>query len=177
MAFTFRPSRRNTKSILLPMMKSRRRAFLWLLIMTLGWLLSRGHANAYALDVNQPPTPASHYQRPEDLFDMIPILGKLPRTFLIGDGYKMKLSGDHLRIDHMGSQSKSTIPRRDCMIGISYVRPVAGFFTSRVELPLFYAPEPKMSEWSMNSLGDYVAFFSKGASESSSVRLAFSAKF
>jgi len=162
------------------MTKSQRRAFLWLLIMTLGWLLSRGVAQAAripGLDLTQNRAETSKYQRPEDLLDMIPFLGEIPRTFLVGDGFDIKISGTQLRIDHMGRNSKATAKRRDCMIGLSYVTPVAGFFTSRVDIPLFYSPTPEIEQWSMNHLGDYVAYFSKGASESKSFRLAISAKF
>jgi hypothetical protein len=108
---------------------------------------------------------------------VIPFLGDIPRSFLIGDGFNMKISGTSLRIDHMGYRSKATVKNRDCMIGFSYVTPVAGFFTSRVDVPLFYSPNPDIEQWSMNTLGDYVAYFSKGTSEIKSFRLAISAKF
>jgi len=162
------------------MTKTQRRAFLWLLIMTLGWLLSRQEVQASTplkINLKQPVEAASKYQRPEDLLSMIPFLGEIPHTFLIGDGFNMKISGTSLRIDHMGRGSKATVKNRDCMIGLSYVTPVAGFFTSRVDFPLFYSPTPEMSQWSMNTLGDYVAYFSKGAVDSKSFRLALSAKF
>jgi len=117
------------------------------------------------------------YQRPEDLLDKIPFLSDIPRTFLIGDGFKMDLSLDHLRIDHMGSRSRNPVSRRTCLFGLSYTTPVAGFFTSRVDLPLLSAAEFRWSEWTPCSLGDYVAFFSNGVSEGPSFRLVLSAKF
>jgi hypothetical protein len=159
------------------MQRSKRRAFLWLLFMTLGWLLCRHTAHAAQFDTKAGQEPASRYQRPEDVLDLIPFLGDIPRTFLIGDGFNMKLSGTSLRIDHMGYRSKATVKNRDCMIGFSYMTPVAGFFTSRVDVPIFYSANLAMNEWAANSLGDYVAYFSKGASENSSFRLAISAKF
>ena len=156
-----------------------RRAFLWLLFFTLGWLLCRREAHAdSSLNLKTPPVPvANPYQRPEDLISLIPFLGEIPRSFLLGDGYQMKLSGTELRIDHMGLHSRAPQKKRDCMIGISYIRPVAGFFTSRIDLPLLFSPTPDVDQWSMNSLGDYVAYFSKGAEGGNILRLAISARF
>src|SRR5690348_11250282 len=77
----------------------------------------------------------SKYQRPEDLIlDKVPFLSELPRTFLFGDGFKMKLGLTDLRIDHMGTRSRTPMAKRQCMLGLSYTTPVAGFFTSRVDL-------------------------------------------
>ena len=73
------------------------------------------------------------------MIDKIPFLGDIPRTFLMGDGYTMKLSGKELRIDHMGDHSNSKGNQRTCMVGLSYVTPVA-FFTTRIDLPLFHSP-------------------------------------
>src|SRR5688572_3375036 len=66
------------------------------------------------------------YQRPEDLLDMIPFLSEIPRNFLFGNGYKVKLGVDNLRIDHMGSRSSTQKHARDCMVGFSYTTPVMG---------------------------------------------------
>lgn len=158
-------------------MRAKRRAFIWLLFLTLGWLLAKPHAHASLSSIPAGAEAPSRYQSPEDLLDLIPFLGDLPKTFLIGDGFEMKLSGHSLRIDHMGTRSKSGAKKRDCMVGLSYVTPVAGFFTSRVDVPLLFSPSPELEQWSINSLGDYVAYFSKGVSDSSSVRLALSARF
>lgn len=129
----------------------------------------------YALQAKAEET---KYRTPEDLLDKIPFLGEIPRTFLLGDGYKMKLSADSLRIDHMGTRSRSrTLNQRNCMIGISYTTPVAGFFTTRVDLPILNAETPKWSDWSVSSLGDYVVYMSRTPAESAAFRLSISAKF
>jgi hypothetical protein len=125
-----------------------------------------------------PPKAAdSKYQRPEDLLDLIPFLGEIPRTFLIGDGFKMRLSGQELRIDHMGRQSRAPASQRNCLIGLSYTTPVAGFFTSRVDLPLFHAATPKWEDWGVSSLGDYVVYLSRGATDIPLFRLVATARF
>lgn len=117
------------------------------------------------------------YERPEDLLEKVPFLSEIPRTLLIGDGFKMDISLDHLRIDHMGSRSRSPASKRNCLIGLSYTTPVAGFFTSRMDLPLLTASEFRWSAWTPSTLGDYVAFFSRGAVEQTSYHLVLSAKF
>jgi len=119
----------------------------------------------------------SKYQKPEDLLDMVPFLSDLPRNFIFGNGYKMKLGIDSMRIDHMGYRSSTRKDARDCMIGFSYTTPVAGFFTSRVDLPLIHSSTPRFEDWSMSSFGDYTAYFSRGATEATSIRFVLSAKF
>src|SRR5438105_4603063 len=64
------------------------------------------------------------YQRPDDLVDLIPFLGSIPKTFLFGDGYKMKLGVQDLRIDHMAYHSHAPASKRLCLIGVSYTTPV-----------------------------------------------------
>ena len=96
---------------------------------------------------------------------------------MFGDGYKVKLGTKELRIDHLGSNSRDPVSRRTCMLGVSYTRPVAGFFTSRVDVPLMHAPDLRLSDWAPSSVGDYVAYFSKGADVVPSVQLVLSAKF
>jgi len=150
-------------------------SFLGVLVLVAGILQeSQAYAIDYAAQVQNEHT---RYTTPETLIDKVPFLGEIPRTFLFGDGYKMKLSLKELRIDHMADHSHSPASRRDCQIGFSYTTPVAGFFTSRIDLPLFSAATPALSDWTRNSLGDYVAYFSKGASDSSTLRLVFSARF
>lgn len=127
--------------------------------------------------VGQVKSEQTRYATPDDLIDKVPFLGQIPRSFLWGDGYKMKLGVKELRIDHMADHSHSPADRRDCQIGLSYSTPVAGFFTSRIDLPLFSSATPALSDWTRNSIGDYVAYFSKGASQSSSLRLVVSARF
>jgi hypothetical protein len=124
-----------------------------------------------------PKTRSSKYQRPEDLLDLIPFLGDIPRTFIVGDGFKMKLSGQELRIDHMGYRSKSRAEKRLCHVGLSYTTVVAGFFTSRVDLPLLHSESLSLSSWKVSSMGDYVAYFSRGVAKQPTLRLVASARF
>jgi hypothetical protein len=95
----------------------------------------------------------------DDAVASIPILSKLSRAFLIGDGYKLKLTGKELRIDHMGDDSRLPVSHRNCMISLNYDAPVA-FFGSSLEIPLISAAGLN-SQWNTSSLGDYVAHFSK----------------
>jgi len=159
-------------------MRLQRRSLFWLMLMTLSWLLCKPHtAHAYAPDLNKAAEPqASKYKSPEDLIDLIPVVNHVPRTFLWGRGYVMRLSGQTLRIDHRLQSKNPTVHRGDCTLGFSYVTPVAGFFTTRIDMPLFYSNSINMSEMSFNRMGDYVTSFSRGA-DTPSLRLVFSAKF
>jgi hypothetical protein len=97
----------------------------------------------------------------EDAVSSIPLLAKIPHSFLIGEGFKFKLSGDELRIDHMADHSRAPVSRRNCLISFNFASPVA-FFGSSMELPLVNA-ESLTSGWSASSLGDYVLHLSKDA--------------
>lgn len=158
------------------MRRTERRAFLWLLIMTLGWLVSRPHS-AHALPLDLHKEPPSHYQSPEDIIDMIPLLNQIPRNFIWGRGYVMKVAGQTIRIDHRIAQIKGAPKRGDCTIGFTYVTPVAGFLTSRIDLPLFYSQTANFSALAFNSMGDYVTSFSRGAANTRSLRLVVSTRF
>jgi hypothetical protein len=159
-------------------MKPTKRILLWSLGLATGWFLFMPlHVSGADLS-SEVKANATKYQTPEDfILDAIPFLGEIPRTFLLGDGYKMKLTPQELRIDHMGYRSNSPAAKRNCLIGFSYTTPVAGFFTTRVDLPLFSSLSPKMSDWTRSSFGDYVVYMSKGAAERTSLRLVVSAKF
>jgi|GEM_PF-2528694 len=160
------------------MRRTQRRAFYWLLVLTLGWLLSKphsAHAQAYNLNTAAEEQP-SHYKSPEDLIELIPVVNHLPRTYNWGRGYIVKLSGQSLRIDHRINQTHATVKRGDCTIGFSYVTPVAGFFTSRIDLPLFYSQKANFSEVSFNRMGDYVTYFSRGT-DTQSIRFLISSRF
>lgn len=150
------------------------------------WLMSLGLALSCTSQVKaaapslvdystQQKAEQSKYQRPEDLLDMIPFFGEIPRTFLIGDGFKMKLSADSLRIDHMGHRSRTPAHKRTCMVGLSYTTPVA-FFTTRVDLPLLSAANLQ-DTWEVATLGDYVAYFSRTPAASASFKLVATARF
>ena len=159
-------------------MRIKRRSLYWLFVLTIGWLLCRPHlAHALPLDLNKgAEEPRSRFQSPEDLIELIPVLNQLPRSFVFGRGYTLKLSGQSLRINHFVKRRKEAPRRRDCFLGLSYVTPVAGFFTSRIDVPLFYAPTPSVAAWSVNNMGDYAATFSRGT-QTQALRLAFNAKF
>jgi hypothetical protein len=98
----------------------------------------------------------------DDAVAQVPILKKIPTSFLFGDGFRFKLTGMELRIDHMGTHSAAPVSKRDCMIGLSYEAPVA-FFGTRMELPILHAENLKVSDWGFNTPGDYVMHFSKDA--------------
>jgi len=97
-------------------------------------------------------------QSAEDAVASVPGLSKIPRSFLIGDGFKFKLSGQELRIDHMATHSRAPVSHRNCMISMDLASPVA-FFGSSMEIPLFNGPN--LSSWGVSSLGDYVLHFAK----------------
>jgi hypothetical protein len=160
-------------------MKGQRRALYWLLVLTTGWMLTKPHlAHAYTPDLNKAAEePASHYKSPEDLIELVPVLNRLPRTFIWSGGYVMKLSGQTLRIAHRLTRANKPVKRGDCTMGFSYVTPVAGFLTSKIDFPLFYSDTPDFSSLSFNRMGDYVTSFSRGASDSRSLRFVVSAKF
>ena len=104
-------------------------------------------------------------QSADDAVAHIPILAKIPHSFIIGDGFKFKLSGKELRIDHMADHSRAPVSRRNCLISLNIASPVA-FFGTSMELPLFNT-DSVMSGWSNSSLGDYVMHFSKDATVNS----------
>ena len=152
----------------------------WGYLIAAGWLLAvaRAHGdntvmNNYAAQVQAQQT---QYKTPEDVLDKIPFLGEIPRTFLFGDGYTMKLSSDQLRVDHMGRYSTSKGVNRTCMFGLSYTTPVA-FFTTRVDVPLFSSPTLALDDWHANSLGDYVVYMSRLPADHATLMLSLSARF
>src|SRR5258708_2983295 len=100
-------------------------------------------------------------QSSEDAVSRVPVLGKIPHSFLVGDGFKIKLSGTELRIDHMADHSRPPLTHRNCMISLNVASPIA-FFGSSMELPLMNA-QTVSSGWSTSSRGDYVLHFSKDA--------------
>jgi len=116
-------------------------------------------------------------QTPDDLLDKIPFLGQIPRSFIVGDGYKMRLSGRELRIDHMGYRTHTPTSQRNCMFGLSYTTPVLGFFTYRVDLPLAHSDTLAAGDWSRSSLGDYVFYFSRTPVDHPELKLLLTAHF
>ena len=158
-------------------MIKRRRLATWGYVIAAGWFLaiSRAHGQTvnYAAQVKSQQT---QYRTPEDVLDKIPFLGEIPRTFLMGDGYTMKLSVDQLRVDHMGRNSRTKGAKRTCMLGVSYTTPVA-FFTTRIDLPLFSSPTLALSDWQRNSLGDYVVYMSRLPIDHATLMFQLTARF
>jgi hypothetical protein len=112
----------------------------------------------------------------DDAVSSVPVLSRLTRSFLVGDGFKFKLSGTELRVDHMATDSSAPVSQRNCMISLNFNSPVA-FFGSSVELPLLHASNVG-SNWGTSSFGDYVAHFSKDASvEHPTIGLKVTARF
>jgi hypothetical protein len=112
----------------------------------------------------------------EDVVAELPVIARIPRSFVIGDGFKIKLTQSDLRIDHMATNSRAPVSRRQCMLSFHVASPVA-FFGSQMELPILNATSLK-SRWNMSSLGDYVLMFSKDAPvESPTFGLRLSARF
>ncbi|OGR89364.1 MAG: hypothetical protein A2992_08160 [Elusimicrobia bacterium RIFCSPLOWO2_01_FULL_59_12] len=99
----------------------------------------------------------------EDAISSIPILKKIPTSFIVGDGFRFKLTGMSLRIDHMGTKSRAPAHKRNCLVSFSYSTPVS-FFGSRIEVPVFHSESLALSKWGVNTLGDYVVHLSKDAS-------------
>jgi len=157
-------------------MIKRGKLIVWGYLLAAGWFLAVTHARGESLSYTQARLQQTKYQSPNDMIDMIPFLGEIPRAFLFGDGYTMKLSGDELRIDHMGLQSHSRGTQRNCMIGLSYTTPVA-FFTTRIDLPIFHSPTMTLSDWSRDSLGDYVVYLSRLPADHAQLTLSLSAHF
>jgi len=158
-------------------MKMRRKLVTWGFVIAAGWFLAVAHAKAEQVKFDSPTKAAdSNYKSPEDVIGMIPFLGDIPRSFLFGDGYTMKLSGTQMRIDHMGRDSRSNGAQRTCMFGVSYTTPVA-FFTTRVDIPIFHSPTLALSDWSRDSVGDYVIYMSRLPVNHSSLTLTLSARF
>lgn len=147
--------------------------------LVLGLLACAGiaHADPSLNYANQVKQQESSVRSPEDLLDRIPFLGQIPRDFIMGDGFQMRLSGRELRIDHMAYRSHSPAKSRTCMLGFSYMTPVAGFFTSRIDLPIAHADTLALQDWSRSSLGDYVVFLSRQAVDHPSIKLLLTAKF
>ncbi len=158
-------------------MIKRKKLVTWGYIIAAGWFIAVAHAKGESLNyTSQLKAQETKYKTPEDMLSKIPFLGDIPRSFLMGDGYTMKLSGTQLRIDHMGRASKSKGEKRTCMVGLSYTTPVA-FFTSRVDVPLFHSPTLALSDWSRSSMGDYVLYLSRIPATHASLQLALTARF
>jgi len=158
-------------------MKMRRRLIAWSYVIAAGWFLAIAHAKGATVNyASAAKAEETKYRSPEDMIELVPFLSSIPRTFLFGDGYTVKLSADQMRIDHMGRDSRSKGSQRTCMLGITYTAPVA-FFTTRIDLPIFHSPTLAWSDWSANSPGDYVVYMSRLPAAHASLTLTLSARF
>src|ERR1041384_4771103 len=100
-------------------MRRANRILTWVYVIAAGWFLAVSRAKGDTLHYSGAQVQASQstqYRTPDDMLDMIPFLGQIPRSFLFGDGYTMKLSPNELRIDHMGRNSQSRGVERTCMV-------------------------------------------------------------
>jgi len=149
----------------------------WAYVIAAMWFLAISHAHGEVINyATQFQAQDTQYKTPDDVLDRIPFLGDIPRTFLMGDGYTMKLNVDELRLDHMGPHSQSKGVNRTCMFGVSYTTPVA-FFTTRIDLPLFSSPSLSFSDWQPNTLGDYVVYMSRLPVDHATLMLLMTARF
>lgn len=117
------------------------------------------HADVYLGEAKRQVTDVKSV---EEAVSSLPVLKKIPQTFLVGDGFKFKFNGQSLRIDHMGTNSNAPAHKRNCLVSFSFSSPVA-FFGSRIDVPLLFSESPELSKWKVNTLGDYVMNFSKDA--------------
>ncbi len=109
--------------------------------------------------------------------DLFPILNRIPRTFIVGDGYKVHLTQTEMRIDHMATGSHIPVKSRTCMIGMTYMTPVA-FFSTRVDIPLLASDTlTNLSSWAPGRVGDYVLYFSRNPVDHPTLQITMSAKF
>ena len=157
-------------------MKTKRKYIAWVYVIAAGWFLAVAKAHSETINYTaQLKAQETRYKTPEDLLSKVPFLGSLPRTFLVGDGYTMKLSADKLRIDHMGRKSRSKGENRTCMLGLRYTAPTA-FFTTRVDIPLMHSPT--LGEgWKTSAMGDYVLYMSRLPVQKATLQLALTARF
>lgn len=147
-----------------------------LAVLSVAWLMSpAAAATQYAQQVR---SEAATSDSPEDVvLKMFPFLNLIPRSFLIGDGYHVKLTQTEMRIDHMGYKSHAPMAKRTCMVGLTYMTPVA-FFSSRIDIPLFASDKlTDMSSWTASSFGDYVLFLSRNPVDHPVIQLTASARF
>jgi len=156
-------------------MKSRRVIVSAAVLAGLAVVASTSHADVYlGSSKKYESTPI---KSAEDAVSALPLLKKIPTSFLVGDGFRFKLNSTALRIDHMGTRSNAPVQKRNCLVSLSYTAPVA-FFGSRVEVPVFFSESPQLSKWGVNTLGDYVVHLSKDADVKRPILgLSISAKF
>lgn len=159
-------------------MKIKRRMLTWGYLIVVGWFLAVAHAKGETINYTaQLKTEETKYKSPSDMLDMVPVLGKIPRAFSLGDGYSVKFSADQLRIDHLSRDSRVKPTPRTCTIGLSYSAPVGGSFSSRFDLPLFNAPTLAWSDWSRSSISDYAVCMSRTPVDHAALKIALSARF
>ena len=124
-----------------------------------------------------PTDQPTRYQTPEDMIDLLPVVGSIPRAFFWTGGYAVKLSIKEMRIDHMTAHSRCPMKRRGCTLALSYSQPIGQqLFSSTLDFPLL-SSEAVTSHWSAATLGDYVLHLSNQPLPSRDFRLMASARF
>jgi len=149
----------------------------WGFIIAAGWFLAVCHAHGatvnYATDEK---TEGTAYQTPQDMIDMVPGLKEIPKTFTFGQGYLIDFGGNQLHVNYRTRESRKA-KKQICTLGLSYTTPVAGFFSSQLNLPLMGATDLTSADWTRNSLGDYEVVMNRMAVSHPILKLAFSARF
>jgi hypothetical protein len=149
----------------------------WGYIIAAGWFLAVSHARGetvnYATDQK---AEATAYRTPQDMLDMVPGLKEIPKTITLGQGYLIDFGGNQLHVNYRTRESRKA-KKQICTLGLSYTTPVAGFFSSQLNLPLMGATDLMSSDWSRNSLGDYEVVMNRMAVSHPILKLAFSAHF
>jgi len=149
----------------------------WGYIIAAGWFLAVAHARGATLTyASTAKTEETKYRTPEDMIEMVPGLNQLPRTFLLGQDYIIKLSSDQLRIHHRTHESRAH-KTESCMFGLSYRAPMTGFLSSQIDLPLFHAPNLATLDWARNSVGDYDVSMNRAAVDHAVLTFALNARF
>ena len=149
----------------------------WGYIIAAGWFLAVSHVHGetvnYATDQK---AEGSAYRTPEDMIDMLPGLKDVPKTFAFGQGYLVDFGGNQLHVNYRTHDSRKQ-KKQICTLGLSYTTPVAGFFSSQLNLPLIGASDLRSADWTHNQLGDYEVVMNKTVANHPVLKLAFSARF
>jgi hypothetical protein len=107
-------------------------------------------------------TSESPYKTPEDvIIKLVPVLGDIPRRFLLGDGYDMNLNSDVLRMDHKGKGSSILARKHACLLSLGVSTRLSGFLSSGINLPLFSGDQIRPSSLAFNSRGDFDIYVSR----------------
>ncbi len=118
------------------------------------------------------------YRTPEDvMIKLVPILGKIPRSFRWGAGYKVKLNADRLEIGHKGRRLPSESSQRAFRLSLAYTTPFANLFSTGLDLPLFSGDQINYASMAFNHQGDYDVFVSRRSVGHDSLQMVLRARF